>query len=48
MEATLRDFKIYSDKRVWGGYPVHMELVVEPIVKDEVGQAPDKRERIGP
>ena len=45
METTMRDFQIYSDGRVWGGYLVHMELVVEPIVKDEVGQAPDKRER---
>ena len=45
MEATKRDFQIYSEWRVWGGYPVHVKQVVEPIVKDEVGQAPDKRER---
>ena len=41
----MRDFSIYSNGLNWGGHQVHVELVVEPVVRDAGGQAPPKRNR---
>ena len=35
LEAAMRNFQIYSDGRVWGGYSTHVELVVESVVTEK-------------